>query len=147
MSQRPFPSRPPLALLAAALAVSACATAPAPAPSAGLVCGPGETPRVVAQLAFGRNIGDQPGVSEEDFARFVGDVLAPAFPSGLTVFDAQGWWREGEAHAEREAAKLVLVAGPEAAEPARLDAVRAAYRARFNQHSVLLLKQTACVAS
>lgn len=144
-STRPDPTwLRPRAKVAIPLAAMACLGGCAAGP--GLRCGPGESAHVVAQLAFGRSIGDRASVSDQDFARFADEVLAPAFPSGLTIFDGEGWWRGGDSQVAHEASKLVLVAGPEAGEEARLTAVRRAYMQRFNQNSVLLLKQTACVA-
>jgi hypothetical protein len=57
-------------------------------------CRAGLKPQEVAQLLFGRNIGDRLGVSEAQWGRFVDREIGPRFPDGLTVLDAKGEWRD-----------------------------------------------------
>nr|WP_272886702.1 DUF3574 domain-containing protein [Phenylobacterium aquaticum] len=97
-------------------------------------------------MVFGRNIDGRPGVSDADFQSFVDAELTPRFPDGLTVIDATGQWRGGVGRVEREASKLVMLVLPDrsTASLARLDAVRAAYKARFHQESVMILGQPVC---
>jgi hypothetical protein len=99
-----------------------------------------------AQLFFGRNVGGEAGVSDGDFRRFVDEELTPRFPDGLTVLDADGQWRGSSGVLVREPSKVVLIVltAPDAL--SRLEAVRAVYKARFKQDSVMLLNQRACVS-
>jgi hypothetical protein len=100
-----------------------------------------------AELLFGRNIAGAPGVTDEDWRRFVDEELTPRFPDGLTVLDGAGQWRSPVGGLEREASKMVLVVLPgQADDTERLNAARAAYKVRFRQESVLLLVRPACAA-
>jgi len=124
--------------LAAGLA--GCATLPA-------ACPPGLARQETAELLFGRNIAGAPGVTDADWTAFVDAEITPRFPDGLTVLDGQGQWRGESGVVEREGSKLVLlVLSGSPDEAARLDAVRAAYKARFRQEAVLLIRRPACIA-
>lgn len=128
--------------LVAAVALAGCATAPPPP-----ACPAGQEHLRTAQLFFGRNAGDKAAVSDADFRRFVDEEMTPRFPDGLTVIDATGQWRGDENRLIREASKVVLIVLPKGRDtPRRIDAVRAAYKARFHQDSVLLITQAACVS-
>src|SRR2546421_10120174 len=60
-----------------------------------LDCLGGQRPSQVAELMFGRNIGRRLGVNEADWSRFVDREIISRFPSGLTMFNAAGEWRDG----------------------------------------------------
>ena len=110
-------------------------------------CPAGQERLSTAQLFFGRNLGDEPRVSEAEFVRFVDEELTPRFPDGLTVLDGGGQWRGPENQLVREASKIVLIVLPKQGENTqRLQAVRSAYKTRFQQESVLLITQPACVS-
>ncbi len=47
-----------------------------------------------AELLFGRNVGGTMGVSETDWQAFAAAEISPRFPSGFSVVDAAGQWRE-----------------------------------------------------
>jgi Protein of unknown function (DUF3574) len=121
----------------------------ATARSAGLACRGDERPMLVAELFFGRTLPGGGMVSEADWGAFVREVLTPTFPDGLTVLDASGQWfnpRTGRT-TEAEPTKLVVLAIEETdIAGARLDAVRNAYRQRFAQESVGLIRRRACGA-
>lgn len=126
-----------------AMSLTACATAPQPPPA----CPAGQQRLRTAQLFFGRNVAGQPQVSEGDFRKFVDEELTPRFPDGLTVLDGGGQWRGPENKLIREASKVVLIVLPKSGDPGqRIEAVRNAYKARFNQDSVLLITQASCVS-
>ena len=101
-------------------------------------------PMTSAELYFGRSIPGGGVVSDADWQRFLDEEVTPRFPNGLTVQDAFGQWR-GQGGIVREPSKrLVLVLSGTAADEAKLAAVRAAYRARFRQESVLLFESRGC---
>lgn len=109
----------------------------------------GETkPHQVAELSFGRDIGHSVGVSEQAWARFVARELTPRFPDGLTITDAVGQWRNPTSgRAVQEPTKQVEIVLPgKDDDEARLEAVVAAYKRDFSQHSVVVIVRTACVA-
>jgi len=125
-----------------ALLVGGCANL-LPAPR----CPAGQQRLRTAQLFFGRDVAGRPQVSEAQFRRFLDEVLTPRFPDGLTILDGGGQWKGAENRLIRESSKVVLIVLPHTPDAnARLDAVRAAYRQRFGQDSVLLVTQAACVS-
>jgi hypothetical protein len=134
-----------LLMLAGCASMETADLAPPPLPEP--VCPAGQEPLRTAQLFFGRNPGPQPYVSEALFTRFVDEEITPRFPDGLTVMDGGGQWRGSENQLIREAAKVVLIVLPAKADaPQRIDAVREAYKKRFQQDTVLLITQEACVS-
>ena len=114
-----------------------------PAPA----CPQGQDYLRTAQLFFGRNVGDEPKVTEADFRRFVDEELTPRFPDGLTVLDGGGQWRGDANKLVREASKVVLIVLPKGRDASgRIEAVRSAYKQRFHQDSVMLVTQASCVS-
>ena len=89
-------------------------------------------------LMFGRNIGGEVGVSEEQWTDFVASEISPRFPQGLSVDDALGQWRDRETNAiVKEPSKDVQIIVPQDAEvKGKIDAIVTAYKERFQQQSV-----------
>ncbi|MGG5808944.1 DUF3574 domain-containing protein [Falsiroseomonas sp. CW058] len=132
---------PAIAALLPAL-LAGCAAAP---PAA---CPAGTGPATFAEAFFGRSAAGREVVDDAAWARFVDEVLTPAFPDGLTVLDGAGQWRGRDGRVARERSKLLLVALPSATPDgaaARLAPVTAAYRARFGQESVMVATRPGCV--
>jgi hypothetical protein len=128
------------AVLIAVLLLAGCAT------RAPLTCPAGQERLRTAQLFFGRNGAAQSRLNDRDFRRFVNEELTTRFPDGLTVLDGGAQWKGEENRRIREAAKVVLIVLPREGDPTpRLDAVKAAYKVRFNQESQLLVTAPACV--
>ena len=76
-------------------------------------CRGGQKPSQVAELMFGRKIGDRIGVSEGEWGRFVDREITPRFPAGLTVFNAAGQWRDKDSNKiVREPSKIVQIVLP-----------------------------------
>jgi hypothetical protein len=120
----------------------------APAGAQDFSCRADQKNAAVAELMFGRNIGDRLGVSEAAWSRFVDREIVPRFPDGLTVVDAIGRWRDPDRNRlVREPSKIVTIVlhDRERDQPA-LDAIAAAYKARFRQQSVGIVVRPACVA-
>ena len=105
-------------------------------------------PQQVAELMFGRKIGDRIGVTDAAWARFVDREITPRFPDGLTVIDARGQWRDRDRNRiVREPSKLVQIVLPGKDEDQQhLDEIAAAYKVRFRQQSVGIILRPACVA-
>ena len=133
-------------LAAAALALPACS--PPPAPRETETCAAPAEERVVAQMYFGRNIGGELGVSEEEWDAFVADEITPRFPDGITVADAQGQWRDSDTGAVvREPSKqLTVFLADETRGRADLAAIAAAYKSQFQQQAVALVIERSCVS-
>ena len=137
----------PFAAAALAIAIAplgGCVSIEARGAIAGLACAPGETRQDVAQMFFGRNIGETVGVSEEDFARFLDEVVTPRFPDGLTVQDSQGRWlyKGVDYHEPGKVLSLILV---HPGDRAKVREIAAAYEAQFRQDAVLIISRPSCV--
>lgn len=98
-------------------------------------------------LFFGRNIGDAEVVSDDDWRAFLADTVTPRFPEGLSVFDAEGQWRNSQGESVRERSKMVMIlTEPDTDASTRLDEIVEEYKRRFSQESVLRVTDSACVA-
>jgi hypothetical protein len=111
-------------------------------------CAAGQEARQVAELLFGRKIGDRLGVSETQWGRFVDREISPRFPDGLTVLDGKGAWRDTAAktivHEPSKVVEIVLPGKPDDVE--QLKAIAQAYKTRFRQQSVGIVLRGACVS-
>lgn len=119
-----------------------------PAQTAALVCHGAQRPREIAELLFGRDIGEHLGVSESAWDRFVAREMTPRFPNGLTIIDAIGQWRDrSSGRIVHEPSKKVEIVLPgDSDDEARLDAVVTAYKRAFQQQAVRVIVRSACVA-
>jgi hypothetical protein len=133
------------ALLASAvLALTLCACAVLPLAQKPCAAG-GE--RQTAELVFQRVSSEAPGVSEADFAHFLDEEVRPRFPDGLTIVDAQGRWTPPAGSPVHGPSKLVMVVlRGQSDDQARLEAVRAAYKRRYDQEALLVATRSACVS-
>jgi hypothetical protein len=111
-------------------------------------CRGGQKPTQVAELMFGRKIGDRVAVSEIEWNRFVDREITPRFPAGLTVFNATGQWQDKTNNRiVHEPSKIVQIVLPgEDDEFAKLNAIAEAYKSRFKQQSVGVIVRPACVS-
>jgi len=131
-----------LAAIAVAATLAGCAELPRNGcPKAGQ--------RATAELVFGRSSDNpaHPSVTEADFTRFLDEEVSPRFPDGLTVIDAQGRWSAPAGNAVHEQSKMVMIVLPGRPDDrAKLDAVREAYKRRYQQQSVMLMTHGDCVS-
>ena len=120
------------------------ALAPPPPPP---VCA-AASQHATAELIFARVAGSAPGpgVSEADFSSFLAAEVASRFRDGLTVLDAQDLKPQPAGGAVYGPSKVVMVVLPgKPDDNAQLDAIRIAYKTRFNQQTVLELTHQDCV--
>jgi len=123
----------------AGLALAGCTTPPKP------VCPAGQAQMRTAQLFLGGKAPTRP--NEADLRRFIDQEVTPRFPDGVTVVPGGGRWKGAQNQMIRDAAKVVLIVLPARGDAqANVEAVRAAYRQRFNQDSVVVTPPAACVA-
>jgi|ERR1051325_1531948 hypothetical protein len=110
------------------LLLTACATVPPPVEHA-----------VIADRLFcGRSIPGGGSVSDEQWNAFMRDVVTPRFPNGLTVWRAEGQWRDKEGEIVREPVMIIEILHPFAAEFDRsITEIADEYRKRFQQEAVL----------
>jgi hypothetical protein len=107
-------------------------------------CPAGEQAQDVAQMIFGRDVGQSLRVSEEDFTRFLDEVVTPRFPDGLTVQESQGrWLYKGVDYHEPGKMVTIILKSPQ--DRAKLAEIAAAYEARFQQDAVLIMTRPSCV--
>jgi hypothetical protein len=109
-------------------------------------CHSGERLAVEDTLYFGTQ---RPSgvVTSQEWSHFLGDVVTPRFPHGLTVSDASGQWLSGSGTAVRESTHVLQLVHPaDAADDALVAGVVAEYKSRFAQESVLRVKVQACVS-
>jgi Protein of unknown function (DUF3574) len=111
----------------------------------GASCEAGDAPLVRDVVYFGRNRPDGGIVTDDEWQRFLDEVVTPRFPAGLTVLSASGQWRGEKGTVERERAEVLtlLHSGDEAARLA-VGELAAEYKLRFAQEAVLRERMTAC---
>lgn len=87
-------------------------------------------------------------VSDEEFGRFVAEHVRPNLPDGFTVVPGEGHFRTAQGRAVSEPSRVLVVFVPRADADAqlRIERVRAAYRTRFMQESVLRVDDVSCVS-
>lgn len=119
------------------------ATEPAPP---GIACPATATAMARLELVFGTTRPGGAPVSEDEWQAFLDEVVTPRFPDGLTVLSGYGQYRAKNGKIVKEGAKLLLVWHlPSGDSEARIEAVRAAYKERFGQESVLRADGLSCV--
>jgi hypothetical protein len=147
-----------LALLCQVLALAGCAhpgpgaAAPAIAPILqGDLAHPGHASGWVdTQLYFGLGAAGHPeqGVSEAQWRAFLDKEVTPRFPDGLSVLDVYGQWlSKGSSAPERLRSKLLVIDYEDNPENrAKIDAIRAAWKQRTGDQSVLRVTTPADVS-
>ncbi len=96
--------------------------------------------RVELYFGFDRK-GSEP-VTEDDWTKFLADEVTPRFPSGFSVVKATGQYRGDDGSIVREESRVILLFFPKSdrkKNEAQIEAIRAAYKSKFNQESVLRL--------
>jgi len=105
---------------------------------------------VDTKLYFGLGPADHPeqGISEADWRAFLDAQVTPRFPSGLSVVDVYGQWlSKGKTEPERLRSKMLVIDyldSPENRE--KIDAIRAAWKQKTGDQSVLRVTQPADVS-
>ncbi|HUV70409.1 MAG TPA: DUF3574 domain-containing protein [Terracidiphilus sp.] len=96
---------------------------------------------VETKLYFGLGPADHSdqGVSEQDWRNFLDREVSPRFPAGLSVVDVYGQWQgKNERAPERLRSKMLLIDYPDsAANRAKIDAIRAAWKQKTGDQSVM----------
>ncbi len=122
-------------------------------PDASLVGGPVACadPRAAAmqrvELVFGLARKGRAEVSEAEWGDFLRQEVTPRFPDGLTGLRGDGQWRTAGGEILREPARLLLVWAQLAGDLGpRVEAIRAAWKQRHGQESVLRADSRQCVS-
>lgn len=137
-----------LALGALLLALTACETAPAPPAAVSSACRAPLKAMTQVDLYFGRNIPGGGEVSDAQWRQFLDEIVTPRFPDGLSVLDVYGQWKSTRSGTiARERSKRLSIIVPDAAvAAANVEAIKAAYKQRFRQESVLQSEAPVCAA-
>jgi hypothetical protein len=105
---------------------------------------------VDTQLYFGLGPADAPekGMSEAAWRDFLDKEVTPRFPAGLSVVDVYGQWQgKREAAPGRIRSKVLIIDYPGTEDnDRRIDAIRAAWKQRTGDQSVLKVTQHADVS-
>jgi hypothetical protein len=105
---------------------------------------------VDTRLYFGLGPADAPdkGVPDAAWRDFLDQEVTRRFPSGLSVLDVYGQWQSPhQPTPERIRSKLLVIDYPETADnEARIEAIRAAWKQRTHDQSVLKVTQPADIS-
>jgi hypothetical protein len=140
--------------LVCAVVVAVCFVAPLKAQTATLkgdAAHPAHGVRWVdTRLYFGLGPADDPakGVSEAAWREFLDKEVTPRFPAGLSVMDVYGQWQgKGETMPERIRSKvLVIDYAATAANAAKIQAIRMAWKKKTGDQSVMKVTEPADVS-
>lgn len=90
-------------------------------------------------LYFGMSRPDGKGISDDDFRAFVNDTVTPRFPDGLTLLNGQGQWKDPKTGVitKEDCRVIILLYDHSAGSDRAIEEIRAAYKKRFDQESVL----------
>lgn len=99
------------------------------------------------QLLFGTTLADGQALAEADWQKFVDEEVTPRFPEGLTELAGRGQWRRPDGAISHEPSRVLLIWYSPATDKGRdIEAVRAAYKTRFKQLSVMRVDGADCVS-
>lgn len=116
------------------------------APAETTECKPPARAQVRHELVFGTARAHGDPLREDEWQSFIDSVVTPRFPDGLTVLNASGQWR-GEAGVTKEQARILVIWHDRLpARDADIEAIRSAYKERFDQESVLRIDSVSCVS-
>ena len=111
-------------------------------PCDALAPGTGSEPWIQTELYFGRSLpgGDGAVVTDEQWTDFLDTEVTPRFPDGLTVLDGYGQFLNASGAIAQEDSTVLIILypmDPSGMTSAQLDEIREAYKAAFDQESVL----------
>ncbi|MFF1476899.1 DUF3574 domain-containing protein [Streptomyces sp. NPDC058301] len=71
------------------------------------------SPYIATHLYFGTGRhGGKPPITDDEFMKYVADVITPRFPSGLTLQEGRGQWRDKDGDINRERSYELTVLYP-----------------------------------
>jgi hypothetical protein len=112
-----------------------------------VTCRPGATALARLELLFGMAKPDGNEVSDTEWRTFLEAEVSPRFPEGLMVLTGYGHWRSSEGSRAREKSRVVEIwYRPAADSDAKIETIRASYKSRFGQESVMRVDGVSCVS-
>jgi Protein of unknown function (DUF3574) len=95
-------------------------------------------PLIQKELYFGRNIGLDGQVTEQQFQQFLNEVITPRFSNGLTIYNANGQFLDRSNTLIEEPSKVISIAVEDTPQNQRsLIEIIDLYKQQFQQESVL----------
>jgi hypothetical protein len=99
------------------------------------------------ELLFGRSRAEGGEVSDAEWNAFLDEEVTPRFPDGLTVLDGFGQWRTGTGDIIEERSIVLAIWYTRGDQSnADIEAIRTAYKDRFDQESVMRVDGVSCVS-
>jgi hypothetical protein len=98
------------------------------------------------ELVFGAARSNADPLSESEWQSFLDSVVTPRFPDGFTVLNGHGQWRGQDGLTREQSRILVIWHDRSPNRDADIEAIRAAYKLRFDQESVLRIDGVSCVS-
>jgi len=99
------------------------------------------------ELLFGTTLAEGRSLAEADWTKFVDEEVTPRFPEGLTELAGRGQWRRPDGVISHEPSRMLLIwYSPGKDRGADIEAIRAAYKTRFKQLSVMRVDGVDCVS-
>jgi hypothetical protein len=118
----------------------------APASAENTECTAPARAQVRHELVFGTARAHGVPLGEDEWQSFIDSVVTPRFPDGLTVLNASGQWRGAGGVTKEQARILVIWHDRLPSRDADIEAIRSAYKERFDQQSVLRIDSVSCVS-
>lgn len=94
------------------------------------------------ELYFGMDIPGGGEVSEDEWNKFLADEVTSRFPDGFTVLQGYGQFKDSSGVIERENSRVLILFYPKKRRSEihkKIEEIRAVYKNRFRQKSVLRL--------
>jgi Protein of unknown function (DUF3574) len=101
------------------------------------------------ELFFGSLEPDGSEVTDTEFLRFLNFEVTPLFPEGLTLLTGQGQFRNSQGIIIKERARLLILLysiDKKSESDKKIEQIRQAYKAKFQQESVLRTDSLSCVS-
>jgi hypothetical protein len=109
-------------------------------------CKDDESRTVQELLYFGRET-PSGHVTPEAWTQFLGEIVTPRFPDGLSVWQASGQWRSASGEVIREPSYVVSLVHPDDTAPNEaVQEIITSYKTRFRQEAVLRVKTHTCMS-
>lgn len=135
-----------LAAAAAAIGCEATPTSSSRGPTPAALTDPDAHAVVRTELFFGLKRDDGSAVTEEEWDQFVNDAVNVYFPTGFTVIDAEGHYRNADHKPVEERSKVVVIFNDGTWDTLqKFDQLRRLYCQRFGQRSIIRASTAASV--
>jgi hypothetical protein len=99
------------------------------------------------ELMFGSSRPGGVQITEEEWTAFLDTEVTPRFPDGLTALEGTGQWRGRAGVVTKERSNILVIwHEPTRSAEVQIEAIRAAYKQRFEQESVMRVDSISCVS-